>query len=311
MDFHLERQLRLIAEPEHKNLYSWAINEIGESGDALGSDQIPWPWTLYFTATSCVLSDILELESNFSKAEEDQPPSIIRTERQIIHANLRPGPVQNDEASVPETHYSMFGTDRRIEDFQLVIRPTTDPSEKEHCSAWGSPSYTSEIDFRDETINDCVVFSLFVKSDTFAQYATKISDGLVDNLVLTVGSVDGFYSEWSPSISTSTIKVLTSGEEHKVEIPGDLSFEPPRLGSVGEATLHIIRAIKLAPGNPGEEAEDETNDVDTDEYLTHQARISTSDLNRQVLIVLASLKRASWWIVALLFLILVTALTKS
>jgi hypothetical protein len=96
----------------------------------------------------------------------------------------------------------MFGTDRAIKSFQLDIHPIADPAEQESCKAWGSVSYTSEIDFRDETVDDCIVFYLFVKPETFARYAAKIAHGSVDEMILSVGSVAGFYSEWSPSIST-------------------------------------------------------------------------------------------------------------
>jgi hypothetical protein len=54
VDFHLERGLRLHTDPEHKSLYSWAINEIDDQGQQIGRDQIPWPWTLYFCPTGYV-----------------------------------------------------------------------------------------------------------------------------------------------------------------------------------------------------------------------------------------------------------------
>jgi hypothetical protein len=70
VDSHLERELRLHTEPEHKSLYRWAINEIGAHGKRIGYDQIPWDWSLYFTATSCVLSDSIEIKS---QTEETAP----------------------------------------------------------------------------------------------------------------------------------------------------------------------------------------------------------------------------------------------
>jgi hypothetical protein len=68
VDFHLDRKLRLHTDPEHKALYNWAINEIDAQGRQIGSDQIPWHWTLNFTATSCVLGDSFDIESQFSHA---------------------------------------------------------------------------------------------------------------------------------------------------------------------------------------------------------------------------------------------------
>ena len=50
MDFHLDRRLRLHTNPEHKSLYRWAIQEIDAQGQQIGQDQIPWVWTLNFTA---------------------------------------------------------------------------------------------------------------------------------------------------------------------------------------------------------------------------------------------------------------------
>jgi hypothetical protein len=77
VDFHLERGLRLHTEPEHKSLYRWAIQELDAQGKQIGDDQIPWGWTLYFTATSCVLADSIEIKSEFQSEETaPAPPKI-------------------------------------------------------------------------------------------------------------------------------------------------------------------------------------------------------------------------------------------
>ena len=68
MNSHLERGLRINTKPEYKSLYSWAINEIDAEGQQIGRDQIPWPWTLSFTATSCVLGDSIEIKSETAPA---------------------------------------------------------------------------------------------------------------------------------------------------------------------------------------------------------------------------------------------------
>jgi hypothetical protein len=70
--------------------------------------------------------------------------------------------------------------------------------------AWGVVSYTYEDDnFRKYTTDDCIGFKLFVKPETFARYATKVAHGPVDNMILGVRGVDGFYSVWS-NYSNST-----------------------------------------------------------------------------------------------------------
>jgi hypothetical protein len=204
VDFHLERGLRLNTESEHKSLYNWAINEIDAQGQQIGNDQIPWRWTLRFTATSCVLCDSIDIESQFQMEETTPaPPEIVQ--RQVIRVGLRPGSPRDDGNYFRETTFSMFGTDRAIKSFQLDIHPIVDPAKQGSCSAWGSVSYTAEIDFINETTDDCIVFYLFVEPETFARYAAKVAHGLVDEMILSVGSVAGFYSEWSPSISTRNV----------------------------------------------------------------------------------------------------------
>jgi hypothetical protein len=218
VDFHLERGLRLHTEPKHKNLYTWAIQETDAQGKQIGHDQVPWQWTLHFTATSCVLADSIKIESQFQRGKTAPPlPEI--AQRQHIGIRLRPGHPRQAEDYFRETTYSMFGTDRAIKSFGLNIYPITNPAEQESCSAWGSVSYTTEIDFRHETSDDCIVFSLFVTPDTFTRYGAKIAHGLVDEIILSVGSVAGFYSEWSPSISTHNVKVLTKGSEQNITLP--------------------------------------------------------------------------------------------
>jgi hypothetical protein len=68
-------------------------------------------------------------------------------------------------------------------------------------------------------------------------------------MVLRIGPVAGFYSEWSPSIPTDNVKVLTSGSEHKITLPPDYR-EPPRVGHVGTAELHINRRLHFGKRTP-------------------------------------------------------------
>jgi hypothetical protein len=250
VDFHLERGLRLNTEPEHKSLYKWAINEIDAQGQQIGRDQIPWEWSFNFTATSCELCDGIDISSKFQVVKETTPAPPEIVQRQVIRVQLRPGRPLDDDDYFRETTFSMFGTDRAIKSFQLDIHPIADPAEQESCRAWGSVSYTAEVDFTNETTDDCIVFYLFVKPETFARYGAKIAHGLVTEMILRVGSVDGFYSEWSPEVSTDYVKVLTRGSEHKITLPPGHQVEPPRLGYVGKAELHINRRLEFGKRAP-------------------------------------------------------------
>jgi hypothetical protein len=318
MDFHLERGLRLHTEPKHKNLYKWAINEIGAEGELIGRDQIPWEWTLYFTATSCVLSDSVEISQplnfNFKVTAQDGTVTEKKSgdgketidQRQVIRVQLRSG----DEDNSRQTTYSMFGTDRVIESFQLHIHQLTDPAEPECCTAWGCVSYTSEgADFIDETTKDCIVFYFSVKPETFARYAAKIAHGSVDDIVLRVGKVDGFYSEWSPSISTDKVLVLTRGGEHKVTAPLDAQLEPPRLGRVGDAALYINRRLEF--GKPASESMPDEREPKAVRGTLRAVRETLAPaVDPQMLQILRSLRRAAWFVVCLLALIFIVTLLR-
>ncbi|WP_271531966.1 hypothetical protein [Bradyrhizobium sp. CCBAU 25338] len=298
----MERGLRLHTQPKHKNLYSWAINEIDEQGRKIGEDQIPWAWSLYFVATSCSLGDSIDLKTKYASQDRElEIPEIAEDQR--IAVTLRP----QGEDSLRGTQFSMFGTDRAIKSFQLDIRQLTDPAAQESCSAWGCVSYTSEIDFRNETVDDCVVFYLRVKPETFARYAAKVSAGSVDEVGFRVGGVTGFYSEWSPSISTRRVKVLTRGDEHKVELPRGVDFDPPRLGYVGDAALHINRRLEFAKRAPRSEADEET--VST-VRVTPETQAVAAKPELQTLKVLKSMRRAAWVVVCLLALIFIATLSR-
>ncbi len=311
MDFHLEHGLRLNTKPEHESLYRWAINEIDAQGKPVGEDQIPWPWTLWFTATSCALDESIEIESQPQDGDAAPAPPKI-AQRQIIRAQLRPGHPHDDGDYFDETRFSMFGTNRAIKDFALRIYAIADSDKQERCDAWGCVSYTSEIDFRDETSDDCLQFYLFVKPKTFARYATQVAHGLVDELSLSVKSVDGFYSEWSPSISTGHVKILTKGDEHNVSLPHGLQFQPPRLGRVGEAELHINRCLQFRKRVPEpvliEEPDliEEIADLGAERAVPKAQALAATD--PRMLQIMRSLRRAAWIIVCLLALIFIALL---
>ena len=185
------------------------------------------------------------------------------------------------------------------------------PSEQEGCGAWGSVSYTTEFDFRNETTDDCIVFYLSVKPETFASYAAKTAHGLLDEMILSVGEVDGFYSEWSPSISTRDVKVLTSGKEQKVALPAGHQFDPPRLGHVGDAALYINRRLEFDKRTPERRAVEEMVEVRAERAAP--ATQAPAAMDPQILQMLRSLRRAAWfivWLLALIFIALIRVKTQ-
>ncbi len=305
MDYHLDRRLRFFGQPKHKSLYSWAINEVDESGQVVGDDQIPWGWTLYFTAIELILGDQLTL-SEGSEFEGRLPQKAEISHRRTIRAKLRPGADHHEGDWHRQTTYRMFGTDRVIKDFRLDILPLKSEVEIEHCRAWGSVSYTSENDFQQVTTEDCLLFYLMVKPSTFEHYAKRITFGTADEVVLGLGMVSGFYSQWSPSISTRDVKVLTTVDEQAVDVPAGINL--PRVGRVGEVTLHIntARARKLpSTEDIGIEVKKQVHRVQSEVPDSQSAGTEP-----QTAKLLASLKSSSRWVIGLLAALVIATLLK-
>ena len=311
MRFHLDRSLRLATDTKHKSLYAWAINEVDQSGEVVGSDQIPWRWSLYFTATELVFAQELEIREPYRPSEgrgisrplPGEPPEI--NHRAYINLKLRPGDSRKTPIQSRQTSYRMFGTDRIISDFTLTISPLDSENDTENCFAGGFVRETIDVDFRDEILNDSVYFYLKVKPSTFEQYAARISAGTAEQIVLLVGGVAGFYSEWSPSISTSEVKVLVRGEEHQLDVPADLDFEPPRLGSVGEARLYI-NTVRTPPAERSNEIDNRAID---DKYKLQPLAVdikSEVKNNRQLRELAISTQGSMKWIVMLLAIIAIS-----
>ncbi|MGO4440312.1 hypothetical protein [Rhizobium sp. RAF56] len=117
-----------------------------------------------------------------------------------------------------------------------------------------------------------------------------------------VGGVEGFYAEWSPSISTDSIKVLTADKEHKVEIPDGCEIQPWRLGKVSEAELYLYQSRELQKPAPSEDA---TPAVRQEEQAA-EAAVPAQQFSRgddRALKLLASLRTVAWVIVGLLVLV--------
>ena len=137
MEYNLDNRVVLSAEREHKNLYSWSIKEFDEVGKQIGGDQIPWEWALNFDVVELTPYHELQIKTGDFISNEDSLTQTIETS-ETLRGKLRPS-VESRSAGL----YSMFGTQRRIEEFGLIIYKAADGRE-EYCRLWGSPSYTSE-----------------------------------------------------------------------------------------------------------------------------------------------------------------------
>ena len=268
----------------------------------MGRDLVPWNWGLYFNASELILRDSITIEPDFREGADPSEKEVRK--RRVIHGKLQPSRVRYDQTS-----YSMLGTDRTITDIQLVIDVWGGEDPQERCTAWGGVSYTFDADFRDETIDDCLIFHLYVLPEEFDRYAEMIAAASIDQATFRVSRVFGFYSDWSPSISTSSIKVLTHEKEHEVEVPAGCEIDPPRLGLVDEASfeIHCINKFELAVEEDEwvDDADLPTQQPQTAEHLPPMPKGMIVD--ERAIGLLSSLRFAAWAIAALLVVLIITS----
>lgn len=248
MDYHLNRTIRLSEESEYKNLYPWSLQEFNDKDEKVGMDQIPWDWSLQFISSELRHSSSIKIE-RLEESENDIKNFSSVEESESIFAILHPGICIDGQWLERDTSYSMFGTDRKINDFALnIYKIDEDDDNKESCNLWGCVSYTAEVDFRDETMDDCVQININLLPERFNLLAKLVQSQRIDIVAVSLRRASGFYSEWSPSVSTESIKILTGfDDDQKVLIPEDCKISPPRLGQVDEFELNIVRRNKLNP----------------------------------------------------------------
>lgn len=248
MDAHLDNKIRLNNKTEHESLYSWCLQEINSEGEQLGRDLIPWSWSFHFTASELRLTNSFEFGElslfGYDEVEPKEEPEFQDTE--IIIATLHPGICTDGKWLEDDPSFSMLGTNRAITDFSLRIN-AVEEGEKEYCDVWGCVSYTAEIDFRDETTPDTIQIYLGLSKNRFNKLAELISKKNVDVVRVGISRVSGFYSDWSPSITTNSVKVLARGSDQEIEIPEGCEIEPPTLGEVGKFDLTLTTRSKFNP----------------------------------------------------------------
>jgi hypothetical protein len=305
MEYHFDHRIRLSQKSAYKNLYSWSLQEISDTGEQIGSDQVPWCWSLYFSASE------LRYNKELSIAQECVPEDPLPRKNGVsstesITAVLHSGVTAADGYFEREAVYSMLGTNRQIQKFSLSIRPLEADQSNEVCSVWGGVSYTSDIDFRTETEEDILLISVAVSPERFKEFRDLITHVRPDVFFVRLSRVAGFYSEWSPSISTNRIKVLTRGSEHNVESPEGCEVVPPRLGEVGEFALTAARRNALVLKREPDVWEEKDELVKTEQAGHSDFEQSPNGLMKQLTRNQATLDGLKWpiWAIVILLLLL-------
>jgi hypothetical protein len=236
MEYRLDNRVVLSTEREHKSLYPWSIKEFDRNGKQIGSDQIPWDWSLNFEVIELIPSCRLQIESK----KEDHPAETSTAEvSEYIHGKLRPL-----EESRRAGLYSMFGTQRAINEFGLFIYKSA-ADRADRCQLWGSVSYTMDLDFEDVTQQDSVQIYAYLSVEKFDHLMKFVKFPRPTSAEVRLKGVSGFYSEWSPSIRTDGVKILANLKDQRLENPEGLAFDLPTLGQVEDFSLEMRQQYPL------------------------------------------------------------------
>ena len=106
MAYIQDREVRFCEIFNDKNEYSWTLQEFDENGNTLGDPQKPWLGVAQFVVSDIRMDKSITLEESKSKTKE------------IISCKLIPNRYPNDYSYYI---FSMFGTDRKINNFRLGI----------------------------------------------------------------------------------------------------------------------------------------------------------------------------------------------
>lgn len=309
MEHNLEKKVKYDIEDEYKSLYSWSLIEVIEDETNAPKKWIPFVWSTRFIASKLAVIRRISIEKDY-ESEEENAKNL--TDTSVIVADLYSGYCNDGENLIDFIRYGMFGTDRRIEAFTLKINVATDGIEK--CKAWATPSYDYEVDFRNSVESDCVEFNLYLEKDRWESVAQLIQNKSIDSMLVSFSDVSGFYSDWSPSISTNSIKILTS--YHSVEGDEKIVESIPKVGDVGEFRLMLYSDknlnVKLNQSSNSiyplfdDDFELKSNEFE-DSNEVEKSEISHEILNSQMTnlyLLLASFKKILWSIAVLLLFIL-------
>ncbi|MFD1766667.1 hypothetical protein ACFSAG_07405 [Sphingorhabdus buctiana] len=277
LDYDVDLKVSLETDTKHQSLYKWCLKETNENGDQVGVDLIPFFWSSYFHSTHLEIHSFVSSKANFSfdgsKLNEIEAHNF--TKKDLIFARLASGNYRDDDWRAPPS-ISMIGSTRKVENISLRINRTPDGAQ-ESCTVWGSLAYDSEVDFRNEKTEDTIEISLYLENDNFDSLFDLIRSSQIDRLSLSLSQVQGFYSEWSPSISTRRIKVLANLSDHGIEVDDEWKERIPSLGRVGEVSIAVERtySAKLSPALVDGDEDDwlsESDDSDLESAIKKQSR---------------------------------------
>lgn len=271
LDYELDLDASLVSDIEKPNLYDWCIREFDATGEQVGCDLIPYPWSVVFHATEFDIFRSIYSESKTRiEVSLDKDPLNFTTQ-DIISAKLKSG---NEAERYPyPPRFSMIGSSRRINDINLRIERLENTAE-EGCNLWATVAYQYEHDFRQRREEDALTVTFYLSSEKFDSLFDLIASKKVERIIVGLRGVNGFYAGWSPSISTDEIKILENPENQRLELLDDWGSRIPMIGKVDQASIRVgaTRFAKL----PITSDEDELDSIENNNDDYQDTRISST-----------------------------------
>jgi hypothetical protein len=221
-------QIHLKETPDN-SLYKWSLCEKNSEGSQIGSDVIPFNYNIYFSVSN------LNIRTNFNN---DQSVSIEKINPHVqIRGELISGIVQNNHTITNVVEYSILGVNRKINSFEFTIQQTEFDTESDNCKLFTQIAHEYEVSFRYTQVPDSLIFEVRLNQNRFQKLLKLIQSDNIDNIHLLVSGVEGFYSDWSPSIFPHAIKVLSDNDKQIIHNSQECKVIPKRTGVVHEFSI--------------------------------------------------------------------------
>lgn len=222
MNYLFENKIKIV--PDSSSL-KWCLVEENREGDK-SRTFYPFATSLYFSIPELTVTRNLEVR------DETQTLGEAVREYIVISGNLAPQNVGSMKSKA--TEYSFLGTDRVLKNIVLEIISDS----IEGCRISAHPSYTPPpASFQTDANPDILYFSLTVSEERIKRLAGLIEAGGQRTFELTVGGVDGFYTEDQFHNDAYLIKILT--DKQSIHAETSEPFTPFVAGRVGRITLHL------------------------------------------------------------------------
>lgn len=304
MDRNLDKTLQITKETEFKSLYSWSIQEVDAEGNVGKDKYIPFRWSLFFDALN--ISYLAQLKREDADVEDDiDDIRYLNIDDGKIHADLSLN--ARGESFAPDIRF--FGSDRNINNFSLTIFPVSShKKEEEACYLWGFPETEHEWDFQREVSPDAIYVEMYVNLERFIELKELVIAKSLSGLNISISRAEGLYSEWSPSIRPTDIKVLTT-DNKDIQIKDDelKNLETSPVGKVPEWTLNVntnqeFVFPKIVDEDVPDLFDDEAEELDTLTKEEYFQKVTNAELNK-ITTTLAQAKTFAYIVIGLLVVI--------